>query len=88
MLVLRRWETKAAYPWLRQTTVTSRSGDGIANASIGQPAGITAVKPRELPRRIQLSNFGNLCSVLLTRMLSFSQVHLVRGLKVVDSPLE
>lgn len=85
MLVLGWWEAKAAHTRLRGTTVSARPGDGIPNTSIGEPAGVTAVQPCEFPGGVELSNFGDLRSVLLTRLLSLSQVHLVRGLKIVDS---
>lgn len=84
MLVLGRWEAKAAHPRLRGTAVRPRPGDGIPNTSIGQPAGVTAVQLHEFPGGVELSDFGDLCSVLLARLLSLSQVHHVGGLKVVD----
>ena len=88
VLVLWRGKAKAAYPRLSRTAVSAWPGDGIPNASISQPAGVTAVQPSELPGGVQLPNFGDLCSVPLTGLLSLSQVHLVRGLKIEDFAFE
>ena len=88
MLVLRRWKAKAANPRLRGTTVLPWPGDGVANASVSQPAGVTVIQPRELPGSVELSDLGDLCSVCLTRLPGLSQVHLVEGLEIVDSPFE
>lgn len=88
MLVLGRWEAKAAHPRLRGPAVCPRPGDGISNASVGQPASFAVVQPCESPGSIELSDFGDLCSVLLTCLLSLRQIHLVRGLQIVDFPFE
>lgn len=88
MLVLWWWEAKAADPWLGGPTVFAWPGDGIANASVSQPASVTVVQPSELPGSVELSNFGDLRPVLMTHLLSLGQVHLAIGLKIVDSPFE
>lgn len=87
VLVLRGWEAKAVHPGLRGAAVSSGAADGVPNASVGQPAGVTMVQPRQFPGGVELSHFGDLRPVLLTRLLSISQVHL-GGLKVVDFPFE
>lgn len=86
MFVLGRWEAKAAHPWLRGTTVGPWPGDGISNTSISQPASFAVVQTCELPGRIELSNLGDVCSIQLTGVLSLCQIHLVKGLQVVDFP--
>lgn len=86
MFVMGRWEAEAAHPRLRGATVCSRPGDGISDASISQPASFTVVQPCEFPGSVELSHSGDLSSALLTSPLSLRQIHLVRGLEIVDVP--
>lgn len=50
---------EGADPWLVPTAVTSRLVDGVAHASISQPARVTAVQP-SLPGQEELAHCGQL----------------------------
>lgn len=49
----------------------SGSGDGVADAAVCQPAGVTAVITKELPGSEYLPNLGNLSAILQAGLHSF-----------------
>lgn len=84
MLLLRGREAEAPHSWFRGTAVGSWPVDGVANASIGQPASLAVVQPIEPPGSVELAHFSHLCSRLLTGSLCLWQRHLVGGLQIED----
>ena len=84
MLLVWRGEPKAAHPWFQGATVAAGFGDGVAQAPIGEPSGITVVQAHEPPGDIELAHLGYLGPVVEARLLGLSEVDLLGELEVVD----
>lgn len=59
-----------AHRSLQGAAVLAGPGDRVADASIGQPAGITTVVVLELPRGKNVAHLGNLGAVIQARLHS------------------
>ncbi len=66
-LVLFVGEADKPHGSLCGTAAPAGVGDGITDASVSQPAGVTAVVTQQLPGGVHLADLGNLSTILLTR---------------------
>lgn len=78
-------EPKTTHPWFGRAAVGPRFCDGITHAPVGQPAGVTAVEPRQPPGSVELAHFGDPTAVNGTRLDRFGEVELARVLQEVHS---
>ena len=62
------WEPNEPHRSLVGAAVLAWPGDGVADASVGQPASITAVVALELPGGVNVPDLGDLCAVIHTRL--------------------
>lgn len=58
------WESNKAHCSFCGAAVLARPGDGVADTSIGQPAGIAAVVALELPGGVHVAHLGDLRTVV------------------------
>lgn len=85
-LVLFVREASEPHGGLRGAAALAGLGDGIPHASVGQPAGVAAVVPQQLPGGVHLPHLGDLSAVLLAGPDCFI-VGQLEGLdQVVESP--
>ena len=66
-LVLFVGEAVEPHSGLRGAAAPAGVGDGIADAAVGQPAGVAAVVAQQLPGGVHLADLGDLSTVFLTR---------------------
>lgn len=64
-LVLFVGEAVEPHGRLRGTAAPAGFGDGVADAAVGQPAGVAAVVAQQLPGGVHLADLGDLSAVLL-----------------------
>lgn len=50
---------------LCRAAALARLSDGVADAAVGQPAGVTAVVPQQFPGSVHLPHLGDLGAVFL-----------------------
>lgn len=81
-----RGKAEAAHSRFRRPAVKAGLGDGIANATVRQPAGVAAVQSREPPRGVQLAHFGDVTGVFRARLQRFGEVELGWAGEEVDAP--
>lgn len=60
------WEPHEAHGRLGRAAAPPGPRDGVAHAAIGQPAGVAAVIPQQLPGGEDLAHFGDLSTVVET----------------------
>lgn len=80
-------ESDHAYRGLRRAAVLPGVGDGVAHATVSQPAGIAAVVSLQLPCGIHVAHFGDLGTVVPAGLHSFIERQLVRLDQPVETPL-
>lgn len=77
-------ESDKAHRSFGWATVLAGPGDGVADTSIGQPAGIATIVALKLPGGVDLPHLGDLCTVVQASLHS-----LVKGQPVgLDQPVE
>lgn len=65
-LVLFIWEAVKPHGSFCGTAASTGTGDGIADASVGQPASVAAVIAQQLPCSKHLADLGDLSTIFLT----------------------
>lgn len=58
------WECDEAHCSFSGAAVLARSGDGVADATVSQPASVAAIKAVELPGSVYMAHLGNLCIIV------------------------
>lgn len=64
-------EAQVADARLAAPAAASGVDDGVADAAVAHPAGLTLVQELDLPGSVELADFGHGASVLLARLDSF-----------------
>lgn len=58
------WESNKAHCGFVGAAVLAGPGDGVADASVSQPAGIAAIVALELPGGVHVAHFRDLCTIV------------------------
>lgn len=64
-LVLFVREAAEPHGGLRRAAALAGVGDGVADAAVGKPSGITAVVPQQFPGSVHLAHLGDLSTIFL-----------------------
>ena len=79
-------EAQEAHGGLPCAAVLAGSGDGVADAAVGQPASVTPVVAVELPCGVHVANRGDLCVVVQASLHSLIKGQPLGLLQPIEGP--